>query len=172
MLDTEKSYLCCSLEDFNLCREVRGTHCLLLWVLTGWCLTAQLSVICSAPCEHSPGLWNGWWLCSDVAADLLNLAKTGEHRRHNACRRVSPVWATVCVQPLHTWTTFSPPRSEQFTRVGEDRKGSVVVSWPCLLLPHRNKSPSPAHMTEATLLSIQQPQQQKEQSSNWTVLVN
>lgn len=65
------------------------------------------------------------------------------------------------VQPLHTFLTFSPPSSERFSRVGEDKKGSVVVSWPCLLLPHRNKSPSPAHTTGATLLFIQQRQQQK-----------
>lgn len=91
----------------------------------------------------------------------LNPVKTGEHHRRNMCHYVSPVWATMCVQPLHAWITFSPPSSERFTRVGEDRKGSVAVSWPCLLLPHRNKSPSPAHTTGAPLLFIQQTQQQK-----------
>lgn len=74
---------------------------------------------------------------------------------------VSPVWAITCVQPLHTFRTFSPSSSERFRRDGEDRKGSVVASWPCLLPPHRNKSPSPEHRTGATLFFIQQRQQQK-----------
>lgn len=83
---------------------------------------------------------------------LLNSVKTGEHNEHSVCYVVSPVWATMCVQPLHTWITFSPPKSDRFIRVGEGRKGSVLVSWPCLLLPHRNKSPSPANTTGKTLL--------------------
>lgn len=58
------------------------------------------------------------------------------------CYAASPVWATICVHPLQTWRTFSPPSRDRFTGVAEDRKGSLLISWPCLLLPQRNKSPS------------------------------
>lgn len=171
--NTEETYLCRSMENFNLCRETSflvSTSCLRFCWLLLWPLSAQLAIISSAPCEHFPSLWNGWWLCLDVAADLF---KSGySWWAWNTFYVLLPVWAIMCVQPLHTWITFSPPSSERFTRVGKDRKGSTEVSWPCLLLPHRNKSPSPAHMTEVTLLFIRQKQPQKEQSSNWAALVN
>lgn len=76
----------------------------------------------------------------------LNPVRT-EHHRCNLSYYVLPVCATMCVQPLHTFINFSPFSSERFRRVGEDRNGSVVVSWPCLLLPHRNTSPSTKHKT-------------------------
>lgn len=60
----------------------------------------------------------------------------------HVCYAASPVWATICVHPLQTRQTFSPPSRDLFTGVGEDRKGSLLVCWPCLLLPQRNKSPS------------------------------
>lgn len=81
-----------------------------------------------------------------VGVQLLNPVNTNLYSE-NILRCCSPVWATMCVHPLHTWMTFSSPKSDRFTAVGETRKGSVVVSWPCLLLPHRNNSPSSAHTT-------------------------
>lgn len=65
----------------------------------------------------------------------------------SVCSVVAPVLATMCVQPLHTWLTFSPPSSVGFTAEGQGRKLSVAASWPCLLLPHTNKSPFPATNT-------------------------
>lgn len=59
----------------------------------------------------------------------------------HVCYAASPVWATTCVHPLQTRATFSVSSRDVFTGVGEGRKGSLLISWPCLLLPQRNKSP-------------------------------
>lgn len=60
----------------------------------------------------------------------------------HVCYAASPVWATICVHPLQTRQIFSPPSRDLFTGVGEDRKRSLLMCWPCLLLPQKNKSPS------------------------------
>lgn len=102
---------------------------------------------------------------NDLIVCSANPVKTVECHRCNMqikCYYGSPVWATMCVQPLHTCLTFSPSSKRRFRGVGEDRKGSVVVSCPYLLLPHRNKSPSSAHKTEETLLFIHRSQQQQQ----------
>lgn len=73
----------------------------------------------------------------------------------------------MCVHPLHTLRTFSPSNSERFRRVGEDRNGSAVVSWPCLLLPHRNKSPSPVQTTGTASVIVQQRQNKARTVNEW-----
>ena len=65
------SYLCSSLESLDFCRDacfqVFVICCRLrLRALTGWCMSAQLSVITSAPREYSPSLcmkWHVWITC-------------------------------------------------------------------------------------------------------------
>lgn len=119
------------------------------------------------PAAHNP-LCPMWtlvhflkWMSDDLVQTTTTLpfgpVKTaGPHRRD---ARRSPVWAATCVQPLHAPATFSPPSSERFTGVGVDRKASVAVSWPRLLLPHRNKSPSPAHQAGWTSFNARERQQ-------------
>lgn len=162
VLNTQMSYLCCPMEVFNLCRVsnlLAATFCcraswLLLCVLTEWDLPAQLPINSSAPCEHSPTLWNRKYF---QLGQLSFKSFKNDFKNH----RQIPVWATTWVQPLHTFITFSLSNRDLFRRVGEDRKGSVVVSWLCLLLPHRNKSPSSAHTTGTALLFIWHRQQQR-----------
>ncbi len=174
MSNTEESYVCCSMQNFHLCWEatlLASTSCWRSPQLPLWVLSAQLSIISSAPCEHSPSLWNGWWLCLDLANDLLDPVKTGEHTDITYVTMFH-LFEQLCVssRSTHGWLSLQPAVSASQQR---ERTGRALWRWAGRACCYpRETNHRLLHTHTEWHYSSSSRDSHREQSSNWVVLVN